>query len=919
MGIAYRAMPFLRNLPLILCTIALSVGAARADVLVYDDAMAAGWQDWSWGGVTRNFSSATPVFAGSSAVATTFTGGWSGLQLGNAGGVDVTAYDALRFQIHGGSAGGQSIEVRCGNDSTYVSQLVVPVAGMWTQVDLPLAELGTPRHATYVYWFNNTAGSQPTFHLDQISFLQSGLPTPTPIPPGAGPALSIDAALDHRPIDPAIYGMNFTDEGLAAELRLPVRRWGGNAVTRYNWQNDTSNRASDWFFENIPNDNAQPQLLPSGSSSDQFIDQDRRTGTQTVLTVPLIGWTPKTRDYACGFSVAKYGTQQSTDPWRPDCGNGVRTNGTHVTGNDPLDTSIAIDPSFVQSWMLHLIGRYGNAEAGGVRYYALDNEPMLWPDTHRDVHPQPTSYDEVRDRSIAYAAAIKSIDAGAKTLGPVVWGWSAYFWSALDWAPGGAWWNNPQDRLAHGNVPFLRWYLQQMRAYEMQHGVRILDYLDIHYYPQGSGVALAPAGGSATQALRLRSTRSLWDPTYTDESWIGEAVRLIPRMREWIDADYPGTKLALTEYNWGALDHLNGALAQADVLGILGREGVDLATLWDPPSSNEPAAFAFRMYRNYDGNHGSFGDTRIRAESADPGQLSVYAARRSSDGALTAMVINKSQGPLTSTLTMAGVPPSALAELYRYSGANLTAIARDDDLLLMSGSVEVTFPAASISLLVIPADDPVATPTPTRTPTPSATIPSPTNTPTMTNTPTTTFTATPVVAACGGMPRTDCGAAARGAFKIKRGAKPAADALVWKWSKGTVEPAAFGDPTATTSYTLCLYQDGAFVTDLVVLAAGHCGARPCWKALSNGRFQYKNRTANADAITGVKLSAGSGSASIVVQAKGVNLNPPLPLLSGSTVTTQWNVGDAGSGECWESVFAAPARRSDAQGFDDRLP
>jgi len=51
---------------------------------------------------------------------------------------------------------------------------------------------------------------------------------------------------------------------------------------------------------------------------------------------------------------------------------------------------------------------------------------MLWNQTHRDVHPDPTRYDEVRDRTYAYAAAIKSADPSALTAGPTVWGWTAY-------------------------------------------------------------------------------------------------------------------------------------------------------------------------------------------------------------------------------------------------------------------------------------------------------------------------------------------------------------------------------------------------------------------------------------------------------------------------------------------------------------
>src|SRR5207237_10590358 len=109
--------------------------------------------------------------------------------------------------------------------------------------------------------------------------------------PVLGPALSVDASADRHAISPYIYGMNFADEAFAAELRLPVRRWGGNGTTRYNWQLDAANHASDWYFENIPNDNPAPELLPNGSGSDQFVEQDRRTGRQTILTMPLIGWT----------------------------------------------------------------------------------------------------------------------------------------------------------------------------------------------------------------------------------------------------------------------------------------------------------------------------------------------------------------------------------------------------------------------------------------------------------------------------------------------------------------------------------------------------------------------------------------------------------------------------------------------------
>jgi hypothetical protein len=537
--------------------------------------------------------------------------------------------------------------------------------------------------------------------------------------------LSVNASAGRHSISPDIYGMNYADEALAADLRLPVRRWGGNAATRYNWQNDTSNRASDWFFENVPEETANPGTLPNGSSADRAVEQNRRTGTQTLLTIPMIGYAPKDRTYSCAYSVAKYGPQQWTDPWRADCGNGVRADGSKISNNDPRDTSIAIGTSFVQDWMKHLIGRFGAASQGGVRYYNLDNEPMLWNSTHRDVHPNPVGYDELRDLTYKYAAAIKAADPGAQTLGPVLWGWTAYFYSALDAAPGGSWWQNPPDRNAHGGIPFVEWYLQQMRAYEQQRGQRILDYLDLHYYPQASNVALASAGEPATQAMRLRSVRSLWDPTYTDESWINEPVRLIPRMRDWVNNHYPGTKLAITEYNWGALDDMNGALAQADVLGVFGREGLDLATLWAPPAFADPGAFAFRIYRNYDGAGSGFGDTSAQASSADPDQLAVYAAQRTSDGALTLVIINKTDKNLSGSLSLAGFAAAGAAQVYRYSSANLDAIVRQPDQAVTASGFTATYPAASITLVVLPASgwaqSPKATATPTTAPPPAAT------------------------------------------------------------------------------------------------------------------------------------------------------------------------------------------------------
>lgn len=523
----------------------------------------------------------------------------------------------------------------------------------------------------------------------------------------AGPLVTVDATANVHAINPDIYGMNFASEALAKELGLPVRRWGGNATTRYNWQIDTYNTGSDWYFENIPNPLPIGRTLPDGSAADQFVEQDRRTGTRTLMTVPTSGWVAKRRPrgdshpYDCGFKVSAYGAQQSTDPWDTNCGNGVNPRGANITGNSAADTSIAIDPSFVQGWVSHLVANYGPASAGGVAFYGLDNEPELWSSTHRDVRPQHLGYDELASRAQAYASAIKAVDPSAQVIGPSGWGWTAYFYSDLDSAPGGSWWSDPKDRKAHGDVPLIEWYLQQMKAYETAHGQRLLDYVDEHFYPQGNGV-FGGATDAATNALRLRSTRALWDPTYVDESWIADTVQLIPRMRGWVAANYPGTKTSISEYSWGALSDINGALAQADVLGIFGREQLDMATLWSPPDSTDPGAYAFRMYLNYDGKGSKFGSSSVKATSTDQGTVAVYAARRSKTGALTLMAINKSGSTQASTITLKNFSAGRRAQVYQYSAAALSAIRHLAAVPITAGVIQASLPANSITLYVVP-------------------------------------------------------------------------------------------------------------------------------------------------------------------------------------------------------------------------
>jgi alpha-L-arabinofuranosidase len=94
----------------------------------------------------------------------------------------------------------------------------------------------------------------------------------------------------------------------------------------------------------------------------------------------------------------------------------------------------------------------------------------------------------------------------------------------------------------------------------------------------------------------------------------------------------------------------------------------------------------------------------VRSTSADQEQLAIYGSQRSNDGALTLMIINKTDKDLTSDLALQGFSPATSAQVYNYSAANLKAIARQPDQAVTATGFRGKYPANSITLVVIPKE-----------------------------------------------------------------------------------------------------------------------------------------------------------------------------------------------------------------------
>ena len=149
-----------------------------------------------------------------------------------------------------------------------------------------------------------------------------------------------------------------------------------------------------------------------------------------------------------------------------------------------------------------------------------------------------------------------------------------------------------------------------MKAAEAAAGHRLVDYLDLHWYPeaQGGGVRITDDGTVARRvAARVQAPRSLWDTTYKETSWIvddvlGEPIHLISRIGDEIAAHYPGTGLAITEWNYGGGQDISGRGRRGRRAGHLRPRRRGHGSYWALNGDESFANAAFRAYRDYDGN-----------------------------------------------------------------------------------------------------------------------------------------------------------------------------------------------------------------------------------------------------------------------------------------------------------------------------
>lgn len=600
-------------------------------------------------------------------------GGWilvhSGA-LGNFGG--------LTFRLKGTPAVSDFLEVRVDSEQADVFPRVKvtpahrkELPGGWSELFISMAELN-PLLRPFDHVVLRAFKPLPApglVELDQVGLTVADVSLvrqaeATLNQPGLPAAFSVDCEAAAVAISPLIYGIGLNARLDAADkhqwkLNATSRRWGGNPMSRYNWElGNAWNTANDYFFYNVDYTGA------GGSAWKNFLEVNRDHRVGSAITLPTIGWVAKDTKSA-SFPKAEFPSQDAFDPDGRGAGNGLGKDGKPLEAGNPSRTSVAAPPDFIARWVT-AIRAWEDKRGKSVDVYFLDNEPALWNDTHRDVHPEPVTYDELLQRTLDYGAAVRKVAPDALIAGPAEWGWPGYFFSAADAKAGFA---LKPDRRKHDDRPLLAWWLSKLAEHEKKTGTKVLDVLDLHYYPQAKGLGVGTDGRTdpETNALRIRSTRSLWDPKYRDESWIKEPVQLIPRMRALVEENYPGLKLAIGEYNFGAERHLSGGLALAEALGRFGQQGLYAAWYWTYPPENSPAFWAFRAFRDYDGQGARFGDWSLPTTA--PRDASIFAARSADGTRVTLVALNfLPSDSLEANVELKGCAAAQSQRVFTYTG-----------------------------------------------------------------------------------------------------------------------------------------------------------------------------------------------------------------------------------------------------------
>jgi len=501
--------------------------------------------------------------------------------------------------------------------------------------------------------------------------------------------VSVNLNGEKKEISPYIYGVNEYGTGNLKSVKVNNTRQGGNRYTAYNWETNWSNAGEDWQHSSDTN---------IGDLSDGTAFAARKLSeTCAEYNIPYKMATLQMAGYV---AADKNGSVSEAEAAPSSRWNKVEF---RKNGELSLTPDLTDDTVYMDEYVNYLVKTLGDASTStGIQAYSLDNEPVLWNDTHPRVHGEEVTNKELVSKSIELAKVVKEIDPKAEVFGPAFWG----MLPCIQIGESGNGFTDSEWQAVKGDYKwYLDYYLQQMADAEKESGKRLLDVIDVHYYAQDC----------ATDEARLQAARSLYDPDYVENSWLqpymGQYFPFIPNIQESIDKYYPGTKIGISEYNLANIaDEKNtgksvvSAIAETEALGCFADNGVYFATYWGTLPECPYVASAINLYTNYDGEGASFGDTLVTAETEDISKATAYASIDGNDDSNVTMVLSNKDMKKSETASV-----SLEGTSTNYKSAVVYAITQDSSDIriidvqnnISDNKLTVELPPLSVAQIVL--------------------------------------------------------------------------------------------------------------------------------------------------------------------------------------------------------------------------
>jgi hypothetical protein len=521
----------------------------------------------------------------------------------------------------------------------------------------------------------------------------------TPVNGPADVTITVDPTKNH-PISPYIYGTNFYSGNTAPQPNFTLDRDGGNRWTAYNWETNASNAGSDYIYNNdayLSSSNVPAEAVRS------FIAGDQGAGLASLVTFQMQGYAAA--DEAGPVDVTQPLATRLAARFKQVIEKKSTKDSTPFTLTPPTSDAYVFMDEF--AWALDQkfpgVGIFG-ASPTHPTLLSLDNEPDLWNTTHLEVQGSTNiSPDNFVTKTVALSEALKDQFPNIIIFGPVNYGFSGiYSWQGdptLSPTPSGANW-------------FADKYLAGIKTASTAYGKPVVDVYDFHWYSEACASSCMPdastrvtnlTGSTLTdtqvQAI-VQSPRSLWDPTFTENSRITNSVlhapiNILGRLQAKVAAENPGMKLSITEYENGGFNHIAGTIAQADNLGIFGSMGVFAANFWPPSGTYSYALAGFRAFRGFDGGTANFPSTSLQTTSSDVASVVVYAASDPSIlGRICFVAINRSTSSKVTVIN--GQALAGAAHLYQMTAASTAG--QSPVQPVFAGLVPASGPSLTITL-----------------------------------------------------------------------------------------------------------------------------------------------------------------------------------------------------------------------------